>query len=70
MCNLTMRFERRGVAPPKDEAALSQSSTASLPHRKTLPPRSLEPIVMRGETLVRGNIYYFGTVYQRPFLLD
>ena len=36
--------ERRGVALTRNEAALSQSSTPSLAHRRC-GPRSLEPIV-------------------------
>ena len=52
--------ERRGVAPTKNEADLSQSSTASLAHRRR-GPRSLEPIV-------RFDAYLFATstTYSEP----
>src|ERR1700722_20593266 len=37
--------ERRGASPASNEAALSESSTPSLAHRRRYGPRSLEPNV-------------------------
>ena len=45
--------ERRGIALPTNEAALSQSSIPSLPHRRR-DPRSLEPMVRHKLTLRRA----------------
>jgi hypothetical protein len=39
--------ERRGAAPPTNEADSSRSSTRSLAHRSCVAPRSLQPIVRR-----------------------
>jgi hypothetical protein len=39
------QVERRAVARPSNEVALSRSSTPSLAHRRRNHPRSLEPIV-------------------------